>query len=158
LIEPPKHEPYKVHLVESSQTDDDTQQMFDTLAKRWNVQPPMLGDVPIQLEIYKLQEDSFEAAKREAEALINNPNTLMVIGHLPSGLTEESLPIYLRAKPPVPYISTTASDDDLLAQCKDTCGDATHFAPLIQPSPRNVDQGASAVRFALLAGGGDFLL
>jgi hypothetical protein len=158
FIEPPKHDPYRVAVVEYSHTDDDTQKMFNNLSLDWSKQPPMVGDVPVNLEVRRLVDDTPNAAKRAAQDLLGSLDMLMVIGHLPSGLTEVSIPMYMEAHPPMPYISTTASDDDLLVRCEGKCSDSDGFVPLIQPSPRNSDQGDSAVRFAIQNGKKRFLI
>jgi hypothetical protein len=158
FIEPPKHDPYKIHVVEFSHTDEDTKKMFETLAQDWSNQPRRIGDVPVQLQETALRDDSSVAAKETAERLAQAPDTLMVIGHLSSGLTKVSLPVYLGARPQVPYVSTTASDDELLGRRDGNGLEMSDFVPVLQPSPRNSDQGASAVRFAIQKQKHDFLI
>ena len=158
FIDPPKHDPYIIHVVESAVTDYETKKVFEGLVRKWSTNPPMIGDAPVQLRLTTLREDTPGTAVLTAEEILRAPDTLMVIGHLPSGLTEASLPVYLGARPPVPYISTTASDDDLLAQCDAKCYGNDAFVPLIQSAPTNSDQGESAVRFAIQNGKRHFLI
>jgi hypothetical protein len=101
----------------------------------------------------KHQEDGFfgdnineylhTQATKTAGELVDDKDkeTLIVIGHVSSGDTEATLPIYLTATSPIPYISTGASDDVLLSHCP-------HCSGLLQPSPRNQEQAHSAVSYA----------
>jgi ABC-type branched-subunit amino acid transport system substrate-binding protein len=149
LIDPPEHPPYKIHVVEAADTSDETRLLFEALAQKWPHSVRSMGDVPVQLQTTILSDSNEESARAKAEELVRAPDTLMVIGHLPSRLTEASLPVYMKARPQIPYISTAASDDDLLAQCKPGEVAVNGFVPLIQPSPRNEDQGRSAVNYAV---------
>jgi hypothetical protein len=66
-------------------------------------------------------------------------------------LIEESLFSYFHVKPPVPILTTTASDEDLLVKCRQqglACFQNGWFAPLLQLSPTNQEQGRAAIRFA----------
>ena len=150
---------YQVVVLEYGKTDADTHKMFECLSRDWDEH---LGRVPVNLVIDTLSpadtsqepNDVEEQLTREAKNLVaDGRNTVMVIGHLPSGLTEVSLPIFLQASPPVPYISTSASDDNLLTQCP-TCSSAA----VLQPSPRNWDQANAAIAFAIEAGAKSFAI
>ncbi len=158
-VDPPKHEPYKIPVVISGNTDEDTRNFLADLEIKFH---PKLGDVPVELvPTFLPRADSPEVdldnVRNTAKTLTAAPDTLMVIGHLSSGATEASLPIYLSARPQVPYISTTASDDNLLSRCGPQCSDKG-FIPMLQPSPTNNDQADSAVRFALQNGKRRFLI
>jgi hypothetical protein len=105
----------------------------------------------VQVKVVPLEEDDIEAGTREAKKLVDGSDTLLVIGHLPSPLIEDSLFTYFHADPPVPFLATTASDEDLLVKCRHnarSCFQDGWFAPLLQLSPTNKEQGRAAIRFA----------
>jgi hypothetical protein len=118
-----------------------------------------------------------------AEKLVDGSDTLLVIDHGRSQKIEDSVRTYFGARPQVPLIATVATDDDLLAPCNSStiqrpaltdndsgssCFDGSWvdaltqgsepFAPLLQLSPTNQVQGASAVQFALQSGKHRFLI
>jgi len=147
FVFPPPHDPYYIQVIERSKddpNDDVTVKRLHQLAEqKWT-----LGDVPIELKIVQLQEHTDsdrqkEEAKQVAETLAHAKDTLIVIGDVPTGLTKQSLPIYMGAKPPVPYLSTTASADGLCQQCP-----ATPFRPLLQVSPMNSNEAFSMLLWA----------
>jgi hypothetical protein len=148
FLDPLENHPYWVHIVTDRHTDGETKDVFENVAKDWQKDKPTIGVVPVFLDVIYLKDDDVQT---KAEELVKAPDTLMVIDYLPSGLTEKSLPIYLGARPQVPYISTIATDDDLLVACKSTprCYLKDGRYPLIQISPRNVDEGEAAVRYAV---------
>jgi hypothetical protein len=76
------------------------------------------------------------------ETLVQDDSTLLVIGHLPTRLTRKSLLTFVRANPPIPYIATSASADQLCENC------GTEFLPWLQPSPSNIKEADSMLLFA----------
>jgi len=148
-------DPFTVYVVADSDTNDKTLRIFRDKAK---VTLATIGDVDVIVQLVHLQDNSQETIQRVAEDLSSRPNTLMVIGSGRSQLTEESLPIYFKANPRIPYLATTASDSDLLKNCDDKCYEwsvlrpvlhKVQFAPLLQLSPTNRIQASSAVEFAI---------
>ena len=116
-----------------------------------------------------------------AQKLVDASDTLLVIEHGRSQKIENSVQTYFAARPQVPLIATVATDDDLLAPCRESqsfvatetnrassCFDGywvnavtqskQPFAPLLQLSPTNQVQGASAVQFAVQRGKRRFLV
>ncbi len=144
-----EHDPYKIHVVESTDTDKETKELFDDLANHSPLRVQSMGDVPVKLEVSILPNDDIATAQKLAADLATAPDTLMIIGHLPSGITEAILPIVMKERPQIPYISTSASADELLANCDPKDVAVNGFVPLIQPSPRNCDEAAAAVKYAL---------
>src|ERR1700722_10805213 len=143
LLDPPKPHPYTIYVVAHPQTEKKTMAVFSNIENWPQTDGLSLGDVPVQVKVEPLDGVTTEAAKRKADDLSQRPDTLLVIAHLPSQMVEDSLPIYFRSTPPVPVLTTTASDEDLLAKVDDR-----GFAPLLQLSPTNKEQGRAAIRFA----------
>ena len=148
FVFPPEHKPYYIRVLEYSGIDKDAAaaHQFEKLREKWQSTRPTLGDVPVQLDVLKLTETQPEQQKAEAktkgESFANDDDTLMVIGHLPTGLTKVILPLFMKAQPPVPYISTSASADYL------SLPDAAGVLPWLQPSPTNRDEAKSMLLFA----------
>lgn len=142
FVFPPAHDPYYIRVVERSTNDEATEERLHNLAEQW-----LIGDVPVKLIVVKLEETDpekeKEEAKRKAEELANGNDTLMVIGDLTTGVTRQSLPVYMAAKPPVPYISTSASADELCRDCL-----VRRFLPLLQLSPTNRSEADSMLLWA----------
>jgi len=158
LVDPPSHDPYKIQILEAKDTDRETRALFADLATKWPHRVRSMGDVPVEVVPSELSDNTVAAATAKAEELVRAPDTLMVIGHLPSGITEAILPIFLKARPQMPYISTAASADDLLEGLRPEDVAIDGFVPLIQPSPRNHDQGDSAIRYAVEHGRHRFVM
>lgn len=55
-----------------------------------------------------------EQAKTIAEELVNRSDVLMVVGHVYSTVTKRTLPVYMKADPPIPVILTTETNPALL--------------------------------------------
>jgi hypothetical protein len=140
FVFPPDHKPYWVRVLEYRAIDAATVKQFEALRLEWNDNPPRLGDVPVRLELITADDS---ALKQQAEKLTHDEDTLLVIGHLPTGLTKQSLLSFMRASPPIPYIATTASADNLCDNC-----DNSHFLPWLQPSPSNTKEAESMLLFA----------
>lgn len=148
-------DPFVVYVVADSDTNDKTLRIFRDKSKGTLAR---IGDVDVTVQLVHLQDNSEETIQRVAEDLTSRSDTLMVIGSGRSQLTEESLPVYFKAKPRIPYLATTASDSDLLKNCDDNCYEwsvlrsvlhKVQFAPLLQLSPTNRIQASSAVEFAI---------
>ena len=147
FLDPPKPDPFIIYIVADPRTEPETLQAFQKLEDTSRVEPRvMLGDVPVQVKLEKLDDPTEKAAIAKAEDLVKRPDTLMVIGHMPSPFIEASLSRYFLASPPVPFLATTASDEELLARCEN-CRTAG-FTPLLQLSPTNKEQGLAAIRYA----------
>lgn len=151
VLSPPQPHPYAIYLVADSHTEPDTMATFERLEQNSSSDALNIGDVPVRVKVEKLDNENPSTAQAKANDLVNRPDTLLVIGHLPSPLTEQSLVSYFRASPPVPVLSTTASAEDLLVTCRqyqNACFQDGWFAPLLQLSPTNKEQGLAAIRFA----------
>lgn len=148
-------DPFTVYVVADSDTNDQTMKIFRDKVK---VTLATIGDVDVIVQLVHLQDNSKETIQKVAEDLSSRSDTLMVIGSGRSQITEESLPVYFKATPRIPYLATTASDSDLLKNCDDKCYEwsvlrsvlhKVQFAPLLQLSPTNRIQASSAVEFAI---------
>ena len=117
-----------------------------------------VGSTPIQARVEVLEENTPGAARAKALEILNRKDTLLVIGNLDSESTAASLPIYLGARPQVPFIAATATDDNLLAQCDGNCFQTVGAVPLLQLPPTNSAQATSGFRFAVQSGRRRFLL
>jgi hypothetical protein len=151
LISPPSPRPYSIYIVADAHTDKETMSVFEQLKQNSSSDALSIGDVPVQVKVEKLGDREPLTAIAKAKELIKLPDTLLVIEHMRSTLIEESLPTYFQANPPVPVLSTTASGEDLLFKCReagDSCLRDGWFAPLLQLSPTNQEQGLAAIRFA----------
>jgi hypothetical protein len=149
VVYPPEHRPYWVRVLQYSATDDATAARFKALKWRWNENPPRLGDVPVRLELIAADDATLE---QKVEKLANDDETLLVIGHLPTSLTRKHLLTFMREHPPIPYIATSASADNLCENC------GAQFLPWLQPSPSNTKEAESMLLFAKQQGKGDCLL
>ena len=161
IFDPPKPQPFTIYILADPRTEPETMAVFESLERNAQADPLTLGDVPVQVKLEKLDAGTTDAAIAKASELANRPDTLMVIGHLPSPLIEASLPTYFQAIPPIPFLSTTASDEDLLINCEHLgtkCMRDGLFAPLLQLSPTNQDQGRAAIRFATQHGKRRFMI
>jgi hypothetical protein len=147
FVFPPEHKPYWVRVIQYSTTDDATARHFKALKREWNENPPRLGDVPVKLDLIALTDADETALDQKAGTFMSDEDTLLVIGHLPTGLTKRSLPTFMRANPPIPYIATSASADDLCENC-DGSQDDSRFLPWLQPSPSNSKEAESMLLFA----------
>jgi hypothetical protein len=158
-------DPFTIYIVADSDTNKET---LDTFREKEKIYPiARIGDVDVQVKLIILPDTAVETAQRVAHELINRPDTLMVVGSGRSQLVEKSLPIYFTAHPRVPYVATTATDDDLLKDCGAECfqNGVLHplfgppqFAPLLQLAPTNLIQASSAVEFAIENGKRRFLI
>jgi hypothetical protein len=140
FVFPPDHKPYLIRVIEYSGIDEATAEKFKDLGREWNDNPPRLGDVPVRLELITANDG---ALAQKAESLARDEDTLLVIGHLPTGLTKKALLTFMLASPPIPYIATTASADNLCEEC-----DHSKFLPWLQPSPSNTKEAESMLLFA----------
>jgi hypothetical protein len=157
-------DPFTIYVVADSDTNKETMDSFRDEVKGNFAR---LGDVDVVVKVKTLPENTEDAAIRMAQDLSSQPDTLMVIGTGRSQLVERSLPIYFAAKPRIPYLATTASDDDLLKNCDDKCYEWSalgsvwskeRFAPLLQLSPTNKIQASSAIEYAVENGRRRFLV
>lgn len=161
FLAPPKPQPYTIYVVADPRTDPETMAVFRAIEQSSPTDELYLGDVPVLVKVETLREPTTDAATREANELLNRDDTLLVIGHLPSQLIQGSLPTYFQAQPPVPFLTTIASDEDLLSNCHQVgrkCFQDGWFSPLLQLSPTNEDQGEAAIRFATQHGRRHFLI
>jgi hypothetical protein len=157
-------DPFVIYVVADSDTNEKT---LDIFREKTKGNLARIGDVDVVVQLRQLPENTADAAQKMAEDLGSRPDTLMVIGSGRSQLAEKSLPTYFGMKPRVPYIATTASDDDLLKNCDDKCYEGgtlrsvwhkAKFAPLLQLSPTNKIQASSAIEFAVENGKHRFLI
>jgi len=151
LIDPPKPHPYTIYVVAHPRTEQKTMAVFENIENLSQTDGLSVGDVPVQVRVERIDEPTTEAAIGKANDLAKRADTLLVILHLPSQLVEDSLPSYFQSDPPVPVLTTTASDEDLLVKCHQSgvkCFDDLALAPLLQLSPTNKEQGRAAIRFA----------
>ena len=151
LLDPPKPDPFTIYVVAHPKADQKTMAVFGNIASSLQTDTLTVGHVPVQMKIEMLDDATPEAAVRKAQDLANRSDTLLVIAHLSSDLVEDSLPYYFEAAPSVPVLTTTASDENLLAKCHQrdaNCFGDGGFAPLLQLSPTNKEQGRAAIRFA----------
>ena len=157
-------DPFVVWVVADQGTNEETMEMFREKAK---VTFAKIGDVDVIVQLRNLPENTDDAAQRMAEDLSNRPDTLMVIGSGRSGLVEKALPVYFTANPRIPVLATTASDDQLLINCREDCYEWNRlpsvwhkekFVPLLQLSPTNKVQASSAVDYAIDNGKHRFLI
>jgi hypothetical protein len=174
--------PYKIYIVADRDTDSDTMKVFQ--AEDQQAEFARIGRVKVQVQLEMLDntdQTSGNAAQQMAQSLVDASDTLLVIEHARSQNIENSLQTYFHARPQVPLITTVATDDDLLAPClasqasvakednqDSLCFDGywvdavtksrQPFAPLLQLSPTNHVQAASAVQFAVQNGKHSFLI
>jgi hypothetical protein len=140
FVFPPEHKPYRVQILEYKGIDEGTARHFKVLRRDWNDNPPSLGDVPVLMEITDVDDTGLE---KTAEQIAEDASTLLVIGHLPTALTKRALVQFMHSNPPIPYVATTASADDLCEHC-----DNSKFLPWLQPSPSNTKEAESMLLFA----------
>jgi len=139
----PSPAPFKIYIVSGALSRD--RGSTSRFTEAGSIRGLRFVRTPVQAQVIVTPLDGSSTAI--AADLARRADTLMVIGELTSHSVEESLPIYLGARPQVSVIATVATDDRLLAQCSDGCYD-WGFAPLLQLSPTNEAQGRSAVLFA----------
>jgi hypothetical protein len=153
--------PYKIYLVAGSHylnksqdpSLDTAQQFIASFPKR-----RVADAVDVDLEVVPLAQDDPKTAESTAQELLAKGDALLVIGHLDSEPTEASLPIYLKARPQVPFIASVQTEDGLLDKtCPKEpnkrpegliCYDQLKPLPYLQLSPTNLEQARWAVRFA----------
>jgi len=157
-------DPYTIYVVADHDTNEETLNIFRSKARGYLQK---IGDVYVRVQPEILGDNTQETAEKMAADLSSRPDTLMVIGSGRSQMTEKSLPIYFKASPRVPYLATTASDDDLLKDCTAECYEwnaipllpqKVSFAPLLQLSPTNKIQASSAIEFAIENGKSRFII
>jgi hypothetical protein len=154
--------PFKVYIVAGSHyLNKSTDPNVDTAGQFMSSFPKKrLADfVDVNLEIVELPDDDPKTAVIKAQELIAKDDALLVIGHLDSEPTEASLPVYLKARPQVPFIASVQTDDGLLQKAcasgpneplKDSiCYDGLKPLPYMQLSPTNLEQARWAIRFAI---------
>jgi hypothetical protein len=152
--------PYKIYIVTGSHYLNRSQDTsLDTIQQFKSSLPKLkIADVDVSLEVVELTNDDPATAESMARELVGRDDTLLVIGHLDSGPTEASLPVYFRARPQVPFVASVQTDDGLLGKaCKEepnkkpedsSCYDGLKPLPYLQLSPTNLEQARWAVRFA----------
>ena len=140
IVFPPEHKAYSIRILQYNRIDSATEDKLLALTRDWYTKRPKIGDVPVRLEIIKVDEEKLDETTR---TLAGDDDTLLVIGHLPSGLTKRALSTFMKADPAVPYIATTASADQLCENC-----DPSRFLPWLQPSPSNAKEAESMILFA----------
>ena len=145
--------PYKIYLLAEPRL---TQEALDQVARSRGAQDLHVGSRKVELSVIHL-DSSADSAVQKAHDIINSDDALLVIGEMNSQSTELSLPVYFSAEPPVPFIATEQTDEDLLHYCTEKCY-GTRPAPLLQLSPVNSDQAHWAVRFAIDKGARRFLI
>lgn len=159
-IAPPVPAPFKIYVV--AEADDHTIKQFEAskAAKAMRV-----GNVPVELKVESFAEadDTEQNGRDIAERVLASNDALMVVGHFASQATEAALPIYLGARPQIPFIATVQTDDDLLKKCNERearadCTDGDKLVPLLQLSPTNAEQAKWAVQFATGRGKKRFLI
>jgi hypothetical protein len=161
FLAPPHPSPYKIYVIADRHTDRDTMKMFRAVERASHLTPlRLIDEVPVEVEVDQLADDREETILKQAQEISGRSDALLVIGHVPSQLTEASLPVFFGMRPQIPYIATVASDDNLLSRCAphSACLKDEVFAPILQLSPTNEVQARSAVTFAILQGKRRFLI
>jgi hypothetical protein len=111
----------------------------------------------VNVNVITIPARTSDDAIKTAENIVKNRDAFLVVGVLDSEPTERSLPVYLGARPQVPFIAAVQSNNNLLRNCKE-CFDSDKPVPLLQISPTNADQAKWAVKFALDRGMQSFLI
>ena len=159
FYDPPKPAPYTIYVVAHPQSEPETMAIFAKMESLAESEGLNLRTVPVHVKVEKLETATSDAAVQKARDLANRTDTLLVIANLPSQLVEDSLPAYFLSDPPVPVLSTTASDEDLLVKCHAAnCAGPGGFTPLLQLSPTNKEQGRAAILFATQHGLRHFMI
>ena len=163
FLVPPKPDTYSIYVLADHHTDTSTMNLLLSRAAS-SLEMPIrrvgVDHVSVQIQIDQLRDDLETTVRKEAEAIAQRSDALLVIGDLPSQLAETSLRVFFEARPQIPFIATVSSDDNLLSQCgpQSKCFDHDQFAPLLQLSPSNKAQGKSAVTYATIQGKRRFLI
>lgn len=144
---------YKIYLLAESRV---TNQALDQVARSRAAQDLHFGHRKVELKVVRL-DSSADSALQQAHDLVDSDDALLVIGEMSSQSTELSLPVYFSANPPIPFIATEQTDEDLLHDCNELCY-GKKPAPLLQLSPVNTDQARWAVRFAIDNSARSFLI
>jgi len=103
-----------------------------------------IGDVAVKSETIDDYGDPQQAATI-AQELANRPDVLMVVGHVYSTVTKSALPIYLKAKPPIPVILTTETNPTLVPS--PAKGSSEIGPPVFRLFPTDTDQAIDAAKF-----------
>jgi len=153
--------PYRIYVVAGSHFLTKSKNLERNTEFQFKSSPELSGlnvdGVAVQLVVVPLKDDEPETARSTARDLVGKSDTLLVIGHLDSELTEKSLPTYFKARPQVPFIASVQTDDNLLnkallvKECEGpdfACYDGLKSVPYLQLSPTNKEQAHWAVQFA----------
>jgi ABC-type branched-subunit amino acid transport system substrate-binding protein len=98
----------------------------------------------VPLDVVKRDDEGEPSqARRLAQDITGQPDTLLVIGHIGSGQTKEALPIYLAARPPIPVILATETTPNLVPVAV-TPGT---YMPVLRLWPTDREQARVAAHF-----------
>jgi hypothetical protein len=133
---------YKVYLIGPS--DAQTNKLFSDFQDQFQLKPLSIDRVGLTVEI-RDDEGKVDQAKIWARKISEQPDTLVVIGHVLSQQTKAALPIYFGEEPPIPVIATTETDTALLADLPDQ----NRKIPFFQMSPPDDVQAQAMVDYAV---------
>src|ERR1700680_2711421 len=104
---PPKPDPYKIYVLADHHTDQNTMNVLLSKALASHDMPfRRVDEVPVEIEVEQLADDLEATIQRKAEEISRRSDALLVIGHLPSQLTEASLSVFFQTYPQIPFIAT----------------------------------------------------
>ena len=146
---------YKVYLV-GNKNDGETQRIFRSFQQETALAKLKIDGREVDVEENDDKGD-MKVAQEIANRLVNEPDTLMVIGHVFSQRTKEMLPTYMAADPQVPVITTRETLPSLMGKV-DYCLKPGRYCPVIAMSPSDKDQARSIVDFAESQGAETFLI
>lgn len=112
-----------------------------------------LHGTEVKTEILDVPSKTPSTAIAHAQKILNKGDGILVVGILDSEPTRRSLPLYLKARPQVPFIAAVQSVNDLIdsKSCENgekSCFDAGQPLPILQLSPTNSDEAKWTVKFA----------
>jgi Periplasmic binding protein len=129
---------YKIYIVGDMDRSRVARQVADTLAST------RLGTIDgIPVEVVERSDHGIPQQARDvSEKIARQPDTLMVVGHMSSGQTEQALPAYLKADPPIPVILTTETNPELVpVKIKQEV-----YRPVLRLSPTDKEQVETLTR------------
>jgi len=132
---------YKIYLV-GDRSNPEVEGLFKAMLAD-NKQKLSIDGIRVKIEI--LNDEGTEAFVKK---VANRRDTLLVVGHVYSSRTIDSLPVYMKADPPVPVIATEESNPNLLEKA-DFCLHAHADCPFIQMSPNDDEQAKATIGHAL---------
>jgi hypothetical protein len=144
---------YKICLVGEKEKDQ-VKTIYKPFSEAASNNPLYINGVRVRFEVED-DHGSPTTAAQIARRLRGENDTLLVIGGGRSQETKAMVPIYMSASPRIPVITTTESDDDLVSSCPECDNE---YAPMLQLSPTNKVQAASAVKYAIEKGRRRFLI